>query len=113
MEHANWERITPQSPHPGVKTRRFDSQGMTITRYEFEPTARFPVHSHPEEQVVMINRGRVAFTVGDRVLDLGPGDICHVQPHVPHGARAGDEPVEFISLLSPRRTGDTLTYTGE
>lgn len=110
MEHVKWEQIAPKSPHPGVTTRRFDSEGMTITRYEFKPGARFPVHSHPEEQVVIINRGPIAFTVGDRVLEMGPGEICHIKPNVPHGARAADESVEFVCLLSPRRAGETLVY---
>lgn len=83
---------------------------MTLVYYEFLPGASFPIHSHPEEQVVTVIRGRVTFTVGDQQFAMGPGDVCHVTPHVPHGAQAGPEPVEFLNLLSPRRAADHITY---
>lgn len=112
MRLINWDQIPPRAPRPGIATRRFDSDGMTIVRYEFQPGASFPRHSHPEEQVVIVLRGRVTFTVDGHPLELGPGDICHVGAHVPHGATAGPEPVEFLNLLSPRRTAEDLVYYG-
>lgn len=110
MHCVNWSDISPRAPQPGVTTRRFDSDGMTIVRYEFAPGAAFPLHSHPEEQVVIVLRGHVRFTVDERPVQLGPGDVCHVGPHVPHGAEAGAEGCEFLNLLSPRRTADNLVY---
>lgn len=110
MHLTNWDAIPPSHPQPGVTTRRFDSDGMTIVRYEFAPGAAFPVHSHPEEQVVILLKGQVAFTIGNQEVMLGPGAVCHVPPHVPHGAVAGPEPVVFLNLLSPRRVGESVTY---
>ncbi len=42
-------------------------------------------HHHPNaEEVVMVVRGRGTQVVGDRSLDLGPGDICFIPRSTPH-----------------------------
>lgn len=105
MQHTNWNQLTDQHPVTGVTTQRFDSNGMTIVRYTFAPGATFPLHAHVEEQVVIILTGDVTFTVADKQIAMRAGDICHVDPHVPHGAEAGPAGVEFLNLLSPRRIG--------
>lgn len=112
MRAIRWEEIVETHPFPGVTTQRFDTDRTTIVRYRFEPDASFPLHAHPEEQIVAVLQGRVEFQVGNRVLHMVPGDLCHVEPDEPHGARAGKEPVEMLNILSPRRTGDTIRYVG-
>ena len=42
-------------------------------------------HHHPNaEEVVMVVSGRGTQTIGDRSLDLGPGDICFIPRSTPH-----------------------------
>jgi len=42
-------------------------------------------HYHPNaEEVVMVVSGRGTQIVGDRALDLGPGDICFIPRNTPH-----------------------------
>lgn len=108
--HVNWDQIPARQSQPGVTTRRFDSDGNTIFQYNFEPHAVFPVHSHPEEQVVIVLTGRATCTVDGTPVDLKPGDIARIGPNVPHGVTAGPEPVQVLNLLSPRRTSDTIVY---
>lgn len=103
MRHINWDQIQAQQPQDGVSTRRFDSDGMTIVHYRFQPGARFPIHSHAEEQVVVVLSGSGHFRAGAETLRLGPGDLCHVEPHLPHGAEAGPQGLEFLNVISPRR----------
>ena len=61
-------------------------------------------HAHHYEQIVYIVSGRVRFTVGDDVRELGPGDVLLVPPGVEHFAETiGDQPVVDLSIFTPRR----------
>ena len=61
-------------------------------------------HSHEHEQIVYIISGRVRFTVGDDVAEVGPGDVLLVPPGVQHFAETiGSEPAVDLSIFTPRR----------
>ena len=91
-------------PWPGVRRRAFDSRGATVTRYEFEVRAEFPLHSHPQEQITLIQEGNLGLTVGDTVERLATGDWSVVPPEVSHGISAGAEGARFLAIVVPRRT---------
>lgn len=76
---------------------------FTVVEYRFQPGAVFPIHHHPEEQVVIVLAGSVRFAVDGQPADLGPGDCARVAPHVPHGATAGPDGARMLNLVSPRR----------
>ena len=81
---------------------------------KFEPGGRYPLHSHPYEQTSVVIQGRMRLTVGDEVREVGPGDMWHAPPGVPHGGEIlGDEPLIFIDVYSPpsgRHDGDITYY---
>lgn len=106
----DWEQIPPQEPVPGVRTRRTDGEQMTIFRYEMEPGANFPLHQHPEEQLVVVLAGSVTFRVGEEELYLERGMSARMAPEVPHAAWAGNAGVQFLNILAPRRIGNTICY---
>jgi quercetin dioxygenase-like cupin family protein len=41
-------------------------------------------HAHPHEQVLFILSGRVRMTIDGRDHELGPRDVAHMPPNVPH-----------------------------
>lgn len=43
------------------------------------------------------------FEIGGEVRWVLPGDLYHVPPGVPHGARTGDEPCVVVDVFSPPR----------
>jgi quercetin dioxygenase-like cupin family protein len=100
---GSFDALSVESPYPGIQRTSFDSQGATVTRYQFDPAASFPLHRHEQEQLTMIISGRVTFTVDGRVQQLGPGDWSVVPGGVEHGLRAGDQGAEFLAVIVPRR----------
>lgn len=80
---------------------------------KFEPGSRYPLHTHPYEQMSVVIQGRMRLTVGDEVREVGPGDMWHAPSGVPHGGEIlGDEPVIFIDVYSPASGADggDVTY---
>jgi mannose-6-phosphate isomerase-like protein (cupin superfamily) len=56
-------------------------------------------HYHPNaEEVVMVVSGRGTQIVGDRSLDLGPGDICFIPRGTPHRITGTSEDEDLVIL---------------
>jgi len=103
--HSAWSEIVPDEVHPGIVRQVVDGERQTLVRYVYQPGAVFPVHSHPEEQITMVLGGRIRFDVAGEPITLSAGQVAVIPPNVPHGATVlGDEPVETLNALSPKRT---------
>ena len=78
----------------------------------FDPGSTYRMHSHPYEQMSVIIQGRMKLTVGEEVRVVGPGDMWHALPNVPHGGEIlGDEMLIFIDVYSPPSEGNTESVT--
>lgn len=63
-----------------------------------------PMHTHEEEQILIILEGSIEHTIGDETKVLGPGDVA-VQPSmVPHGGITGKNGLKGIDIFSPVRS---------
>lgn len=101
---TRWDRLTSEEALPGITRQVLHGENQTIVRYCYEPGSVFPVHAHEQEQVTMVLSGTILFTVDGEEVALGPGGIAVIPPWTPHGAEVrGDEPVETINAMSPKR----------
>lgn len=77
---------------------------LQVIRAEMAPGADFPIHTHHQEQIIVVLRGALDFTVGDERRVAGPGQAIVIPPGVPHGGRVhGAEPVMTIEAFHPVR----------
>jgi quercetin dioxygenase-like cupin family protein len=102
-EYGSFDALPLDEPWPGVRRSAFDAAGATVTRYEFEPGAVFPMHSHPQEQITVLQAGEAEFTVDGDVRVLRPGEWSVVPPGLEHGLRAGRSGARFLAIVVPRR----------
>jgi len=91
------------STAPGV-TRQVlaDDPALMLVAFRFETGAEGALHSHPHVQSTFVRSGRFSFTIGEEVLEIGPGDSVMIPSGVTHGCRclhAG----ELIDSFAPRR----------
>jgi len=93
----------PEEVFPGVTRRTHHGEKTTVTAYAFAPGARFPLHSHPEEQVTVFLAGEVEVTVAGETRAFGAGETCLIAPGLDHTMRAGAEGASFVALIAPRR----------
>jgi len=111
---GTFDALELDEPWPGVRRRAFDTEHATVTGYEFEPGAEFPLHSHPQEQITLVQEGDVELTADGETHRLGPGAWSVVAPGVVHGVRAGAEGARFVAIVVPRRaTRNSYTVAGE
>ena len=76
---------------------------VMVCRLRFAPRVVTPAHEHPHEQITLVERGRVLFTVGDEQRVAEAGDVLHFPPGSWHGATMLDEEVVLIDIFSPIR----------
>ena len=99
----NWASIPAPRVAEGIERQMVYGERLMVCRLRLAAHVVTPVHSHPHEQITMIERGRARFTVdgADRVLSAG--DVLHLPSNVPHGAAMLDEEVVLIDVFTPVR----------
>jgi quercetin dioxygenase-like cupin family protein len=97
------ETLPSRHPYAGVECWAFDSRKATVTRYRFAAGARFPIHRHAEEQVLLVDEGTIDVRVGGETSRMKAGDFLVIEPHAPHGVTAGPLGAQFLAVIVPRR----------
>ncbi len=88
---------------PGIERRAVWLNGVMLTFFNFAPNAVVPEHAHPNEQITVVTKGAMEFTLGDETRVLRAGDGVCIPPDVPHKAVVLDEPTEAYDAWSPPR----------
>ena len=70
------------------------------------------MHSHPHEQITLVEHGPVRFTIDGQTRIVQTGDVLHFPSDCEHGATMLDEEVVLIDIFSPIRE-DFLPKTGD
>jgi quercetin dioxygenase-like cupin family protein len=81
---------------------------LMVCRLRFRPNVVTASHSHPHEQITLVEKGRVRFTIDTETRVAQAGDVVRFAPGVVHGATILDEEVVLIDVFTPIRE-DFLT----
>jgi quercetin dioxygenase-like cupin family protein len=87
-----------------VRARRVEGERITLAIVELAPNAVVPEHRHAAEQLGMVIRGQMHFTVDGETLDLGPGGTWRILGDRPHDVVAGPEGAVVIDVFTPIRS---------
>jgi quercetin dioxygenase-like cupin family protein len=103
FQHRDWTTIPVEHIAEGIARQMVVGDRLMVCRLQFHPHVVTPVHSHPHEQITIVERGRVIFTVEGEQRTAAAGDVLHFPSDVPHGATMLDEEVVLIDIFSPIR----------
>lgn len=74
-----------------------------------DPGNACEVHTHDVEEIVLVHRGTLEFTVGDDVTSQIAGEMCVVPAGVRHGFRnVGDGPAGVLGMLPAKDATTTF-----
>jgi len=102
MNSYNWKDLVPRSKGPGISLRTVHSGSMTVAHWSFDPDTDLPTHSHPHEQIALLQEGRFELTVDGESRELCPGEVVVIPPDIPHSGRAITAS-RVIDVFSPVR----------
>jgi quercetin dioxygenase-like cupin family protein len=87
----------------GISGRIVEGERLTVAVVELEPNGVVPSHQHEHEQMGLVIRGQVTFTVGDETRAFGPGGTWRVPSMTPHGALTGPDGATVVDVFNPIR----------
>lgn len=112
FQHGSWNTITPEQIAEGIERRMVWGERLMVCRLHFQPHVVTAVHSHPHEQITLVERGRVRFTIDGQERIVSAGDVLHFPSNVPHGATMLDEEVVLVDIFTPIREDFLPAKTG-
>ena len=99
-----WESLPRENVRSGVSRTAFRGDNALMVMNWLEPGMEVRPHSHPFEQLAYILAGRVRFTIGDEVVEVGAGEVVRIPPDVLHcGEPIGDEVAVNLDVFAPVR----------
>ena len=107
-QHTDWTSIPVEQLDAGIQRQMIVGEKLMICRLRIAPHVVTPEHDHPHEQMTLVERGRVLFTIGDEQRVAKAGDVLHFPSGTWHGATMLDEEVILVDIFSPIRE-DFLT----
>ena len=99
----DWSAIPAERIAEGIERQLFWGDRIMVCRLRIAAHTVTPVHSHPHEQITMVERGRVRYTIEGHERVLETGDLLHLPSGIAHGATMLDEEVVLIDIFSPVR----------
>lgn len=103
FQHRDWSTIPVERVAEGIERQMIWGDRLMVCRLRIAPHVVTPVHTHPHEQITLVERGRVRFVVGGAEHDSAAGDVLHFPSQCRHGATMLDEEVVLIDIFSPVR----------
>jgi quercetin dioxygenase-like cupin family protein len=86
-----------------VRGRRIQGERLTLAVVELAPNAVVPEHRHGHEQLGMVIKGEVDFTLDGETRHLGPGGTWRILSNLPHNVNAGPDGAVVLDIFSPTR----------
>jgi len=88
---------------PGIDRQAVWLHDVMLTFFTFAPGSVVPEHSHDNEQITLVTRGALRFSLDGQTRILRTGEGVCIPANMPHSAAALEEPTEAIDAWSPPR----------
>lgn len=75
---------------------------MMAVQFQFAPGTCGAVHTHPNEQVGYVVKGRLELEIDGVKSEISTGDSYYVEPNVPHGVTILEETI-LLDVFTPQR----------
>jgi quercetin dioxygenase-like cupin family protein len=101
-----WDDLPREDLNPLIGRRLITGDQMMIAHVYLAQGAIVPQHSHENEQLTYILRGRMRFWFGadeSEVVEIGAGEVLHIPAHLPHKAEALEETLDVDVFHPPRQ----------
>ena len=99
-----WTDVPVERIAEGIERQMVWGERLMVCRLTIAPLVVTPVHSHPHEQITIVERGRVALHDRRRASAWCRRATCSGFPSgVEHGATMLDEEVVLIDIFTPVR----------
>ena len=89
--------------NPDFARKVIHTERMTIARVMLRKGSVVPRHSHENEQVTVLEQGRLRFRFDDREETIAAGQVMQIPPNAPHLVEALEDSTAY-DLFAPVRS---------
>jgi len=75
---------------------------VMVSKLEIKKGNVVPEHSHENEQITWIIKGKLHFKIDGKEMDIGSGEVLVIPSNIKHEAVALEDTID-IDIFSPRR----------
>ena len=87
----------------GSNSHLVRGSNMMLSFLTMKAGSAFELHSHPEEQIMIVLEGYCDEVIEDKMYRVGPGDVIHLPANVRHGAFIREVDCKTIDVFAPAR----------
>ncbi|MEZ5401745.1 MAG: cupin domain-containing protein [Bryobacteraceae bacterium] len=102
MPTHRWDAIPLEQMNPTFARKVIHTERMTIARVILAKGSVVPRHQHENEQVTLLEKGRLRFQFDDGDHILAAGESMQIPPNAPHLVEALEDS-EAYDLFAPVR----------
>ena len=102
MQRYHWNTVEREQLNPSFARQVIHGDSMTVAKVFLKKGYVVPEHSHPNEQISMMERGALRFLFGSEEVVVRAGETLRIPANVPHSAEALEDSVA-TDLFSPPR----------
>ncbi|MGD0200764.1 MAG: cupin domain-containing protein [Bryobacteraceae bacterium] len=102
MTLYHWAGVEREQVNPLLTRQAIHGERMTVARIHLGKGCVVRAHAHEQEQITVLEEGRLRFQIEGREVVLGAGDVLEVPSNAPHGVEALEDTVVFDIFSPPR-----------
>ena len=111
---TTWDEFPTVEYVPGVFRQTVSGEKAMMTRIVYKGGVVIPDHSHPAEQLMLVEQGRLWAKVGEEEAEVGPGSLLIIPSDWVHAFRQlGDGDVVFYECFAPIRLEYLVGFKGQ
>lgn len=99
---GSWSSLQAEDAQRALSQRVISTQRLVVIRCHYPAGARFPQHSHPQEQITIVEDGKLEFIIDEKHILVSKGEMISVCSRVPHetAVSSGEGAVALNIFLS-------------
>ena len=102
MPLHDFSTIPVEQMNPAFARQVIHGEKMTIALVRLTKGSSVPEHHHPNEQICVMQTGKLLFVLDGIEHVIGPGHALQVPPNVPHRVEALEDSVAY-DIFAERR----------
>ncbi|MGA2377805.1 MAG: cupin domain-containing protein [Spirochaetia bacterium] len=87
----------------GSNSHLVRGSNMMLSFLTMKAGSAFELHSHAEEQIMIVLEGFCDEVIENKMYRVGPGDVIHLPANVRHGAFIREVDCKTIDVFAPAR----------
>jgi quercetin dioxygenase-like cupin family protein len=84
VKHYNWTQVPEEQLNAAISRQMIHGETMTVARLRLRKGAVVPLHHHVNEQISMVEHGKLRFVIGGEERIVSGGEALTIPANAPH-----------------------------